>query len=68
MIEMLPVNITITPTALNFNNLSETGHIDLVDKLNLKYSDKGYFFLKGKHEELFKVLLHLSYDYDIEII
>ena len=65
---MLPVNITITPTSLVFNNLSDTGHINLVNELKLDYNVKGYFFLKGKPEELFKVLLKLSYDYDIEIV
>lgn len=64
---MLPVNITITPTALVFNNLSGTGHIDLVNELNLTYNDKGYYFIKGSEKELFKILLKLSYDYDIEI-
>ena len=65
---MLPLNITITPTTLVFNHLSDTGHINLVNELKLVYSEKGYFFLKGKPDELYKVLLKLSYDYDIEII
>ncbi len=65
---MLPVNITVTPTTLIFNNLSDTGHLNLVNELKLAYNDKGYFFKKGTPEELFKVILKLSYDYDIEIV
>ena len=65
---MLPVNITITPTTLVFNNLHDTGHIDLVDKLELTYNEKGYFFKKGSEKELFNLLLKLSYEYDIEIV
>lgn len=65
---MLPISITITPTSLVFNQLADSGHIDLVEKLNLVYHEKGYYFLKGSEKELFKVLLKLSYDYDIEIV
>lgn len=64
---MLPVQITLTPTMLVFNNLTETGHIDLVDKLQLTYSDKGYYMYKGNVKELYNMLLKLSYTYDIEI-
>lgn len=65
---MLPLNITVTPTALVFNHLSDTGHIKLVNELNLVYNEKGYFFKKGTPEELYKLILKLSYDYDIEIV
>ena len=65
---MLPVNITVTPTTLVFNNLTDSGHIDLVNELKLVYNTKGYFYLKGKPEELYKVIVKLSYDYDIEIV
>ena len=65
---MLPLNITITPTTLVFNHLSETGHLNLVNELQLTYNDKGYFFLKADPQELYKTLLKLSYVYDIEIV
>lgn len=64
---MLPVQITLTPTMLIFNNLTETKHLHLIKELELVYNDKGYYFLKGKPQELFQVLLKLSYNYDIEI-
>lgn len=64
---MLPIQITLTPTTLVFKSLTETGHLHLIDELKLTYSDKDYFFLKGSEKELYKVLLNLSYTYDIEI-
>lgn len=65
--KMLPLKITITPSMLVFNELTETGHLHLIDDLNLLYNDKDHYFLKGEQKELYKILLKLSYTYDIEL-
>ena len=64
---MQPLKINITPTALCFRDLTESGHIHLVKELNLTYSDKGYYFLRDIKANLFDTLLKLSYTYDIEL-
>ena len=64
---MQPLLINITPTALCFRNLTETGHIDLVSKYKLTYNDKGYYFKRDSKANLFDLLLELSYTYDIEL-
>ena len=62
------LTITITPTMLTFKDLTdETANI-LNDAYGLEWCDKGYYFIKGNEKHLFKTLLKLSYDYDIELI
>lgn len=60
------LSIKITPTALYFKDLQP----DLILKFNQLYnmteSKKGYC-IEGTEKQLFKILLKLSYDYDIEL-
>ena len=62
------LTIVITPTALTFENLSKELFEVLTHRegLSLEASKKGYK-LEGRPEELYKVLLKLSYTYDIEL-
>ena len=62
------LTITITPTMLTFKNLDEETANKLHDEVGLKWNEKGYYFVKGDGFHLYKMLLQLSYTYDIEII
>lgn len=64
---MLPIQITITPTMLAFKCLPDEIHQELSKVYNIEAHSKGYHFIKGSPQELYKVLLKLSYTYDIEI-
>ena len=70
MIKML--TITLTKTALWFGSLNDEVY-DEIKKLfpqleeNPNPNKKGYV-IKGQPKELYDVLFHLSYRYDIEII
>ena len=60
------LEITITPTALHFPSLSDEVYNKLRAEYVLVESKKGYA-ITGSPHELFKVLLALSYTYDIEL-
>lgn len=63
------LSITITPTALIFTGLSDELFIDLAEKykdFEFRNDKKGVAVL-GKPAKLFKLLLDLSYTYDIEL-
>lgn len=63
------LSITITPTALIFTELSDELFIDLAEKykdFEFRNDEKGVAVL-GKPAKLFKLLLDLSYTYDIEL-
>ena len=61
------LTITITPTMLVFNELSDEMHAQLKEVYGLKHNGKD-FFIKEQPEKLYKILLQLSYTYDIEIV
>lgn len=65
---MLPITITLTPTMITFKELTDEMHLKLFDGYGLEHSPKGYYFIKGKPAELYKILLELSYTYDLEVI
>lgn len=69
---MLPLQITPTPTALYFKDLDhkKIKQIKKLSKteLNFEYSEKNGFYITGNEKELYKVLLYLTYDFDIELI
>ena len=69
---MLPLQITPTPTALYFKDLDhkKIKQIKKLSKteLNFEYSEKNGFYIAGNEKELYKVLLYLTYDFDIELI
>ena len=60
------LTITLTPTMLVFENLTDEIADSLKIDVELKVNEKGYF-IKGKPQELYKVLLQLTYTYDIEL-
>lgn len=64
VIKML--SITITPTMLTFKELTEEQRKQMKE-YELQYNEKGYYYIKGKPNELYKALLKLSYTFDIEI-
>lgn len=63
------ITINLTPTMLTIKDLTDEMFTKLmfVEKLKLKYDDKGYYYIKGTGEELYKILLKLTYTYDIEL-
>lgn len=61
------LTITMTPTMLTFKDLPEEQANTFYDEFELKWSEKGYYYVKGTPEQLYKLLLKLSYDYDIEL-
>lgn len=61
------LTITITPTALYFRELSDELFLKFNKLYNLEESRKGWC-IKGTEAQLFKILLKLSYDYDIELM
>lgn len=60
------LTVTLTPSMLVFGDVPD----DLVEGLKgdfeLRSNDKGYY-IKGKPQELYKVLLQLTYTHDIEL-
>lgn len=62
------LNITISPTALFFNGLSDELYATLKRDYDLTepITRKGYCIIGAPHE-LYKILLKLSYTYDIEL-
>lgn len=63
------ITINLTPTMLTIKDLTDEMFAKLmfIEKLELKYDDKGYYYIKGTEEELYKILLKLTYTYDIEL-
>lgn len=61
------LTITLTPTTVSFTNLTDEQAATLTGNYELKWSDKGYYYVKGKPEQLYKLLLDLTYTYDIEL-
>ena len=62
------LTINITPTMLTFKHLTDEMANKLYDEIGIKWNEKGYYFIKGDEKELFKLLLKLSYTYDIELV
>lgn len=64
------IKINLTPTMITFKDLTDEmfSNIMFVEKLELKYSDRGYYYIEGAGEDLYKILLKLTYNYDIELI
>lgn len=63
------LSILITPTSLFFNDLPDDIYTVLVTKYSFDLvAYKDGHKLEGTPEQLFKALLKLSYNYDIEII
>ena len=63
------LEITITPTMLHFNNLSDEMQIKLTETYNdynFIINEKGVH-VKEKPQKLYKLLLELCYTYDIEL-
>ena len=60
------LTITITPTMLTFKNLSDELHGELKEVYGMKFNGKD-FYIKGNPQDLYKILLQLSYTYDIEL-
>ena len=62
------LTITLTPTMITFKDLDDETANTLYDTLEIKWSDKEYYYMKGTPEQLYKALLKLSYTYDIEMV
>ena len=62
------LNITISPTALFFNGLSDELYTTLKKDYDLTepITRRGHC-INGTPQELYKILLKLSYTYDIEL-
>ena len=74
---MLPLQITPTPTALYFKDLDHKKideikrimkHDVFVDEMQFQYSEKNGFYVTGNEKELYKVLLYLTYDFDVDLL
>ena len=61
------LTITITTTMLTFSNLTDEQANTFSKDFELKWSAKGYYYVKDTPEKLYQLLLKLSYDYDIEL-
>lgn len=63
---MLTVNLT--PTMVTFKSLS-TEQVESFSKdYELKYDSQGrYYYVRDTPQKLYKLLLDLTYDYDIEL-
>ena len=63
------LTIILTPTSLYFKELSDELYEKLKESLEFEWSDKRkMFYIQDKPEKLYKILLKLAYDYDIELI
>lgn len=64
------MKITITPTSLYFEELSDKNFEILKNAyhLDIKIDTKGRYVVVDVPEKLFNILLKLSYDYDIELV
>lgn len=61
------LKITITPNYLHLEELTDELYRDLATEYTLENTGRGYR-ISGEPEKLYKVLLQLSYDYDIELV
>lgn len=61
------MTITLTPSMLTFKDLDDNTAANLPAEFEVKWSEKGYYYVKGAPEQLYKLLLTLSYTYDIEL-
>lgn len=65
---MLPLSITIGKTAIYFNNLPQEVYTAIKKHYpDLELTLKGNHVIYDKPDKLYKILLDLSYTYDIEI-
>lgn len=63
------LTIVITPTALNFPTLTDELHTALARDYDIREKDNGKGHkINGTPEQLFKIMLKLSYTYDIELV
>ena len=61
------LTVTLTPTMIVFENLDDETAEKLDVAVDVKINDSGQYYAKGNPTELYKVLLHLTYTYDIEL-
>lgn len=65
---MLPLSITISKTAIFFNSLPDEVYTAIKKHYPyLELTPKGNYAIFDKPDKLYKILLDLSYTYDIEI-
>lgn len=63
------LTIIITPTTLNFPTLTDEQHTALKADFDVQEVNNGKGHkINGTPEQLFKIMLKLSYTYDIELI
>lgn len=61
------LTIVITPSRLYFRDLTDELQQAIIMRYDLKSSDKG-FYIQAEPGTLYKILLKLAYDYDIELV
>ena len=62
------LSITITKTAIYFNDLNDEIFASIKKHYpDLEFTPKGKYAIFEKPDKLYKILLDLSYTYDIEI-
>ena len=61
------LTITLTPTMITFKDIEDSAAADIPGEFEVKWSEKGYYYVKGTPEQLYRLLLHLSYKYDVEL-
>ena len=62
------LQILITPTALTFKGLTDSQYSELSKLYKLENEQDGDYSIHGTREELFNVILNLSFNHDIEIV
>ena len=63
------LNVTITGTAIYFKDLTDELQQVISKYYDLEYNEKKRaFYISDKPEKLYKILVKLSYDYDIEVV
>lgn len=62
------LHITITPTALWFTDLDGEMLDKITPYVDLEISHKGGYCVKGTPADLYKILVKLSYEFDIELM
>ena len=62
------LKLFITPTSIIFEDLTEDLFQELTDKHNLDFIiEEDEYKIEDEPQNLYKLILKLSYDYDIEI-